>query len=229
MQEAVTLPAFFLFAGEGCEEWQSDMEKDSIEPKFHSLLSEVDKAFAALKQRYAAEICCGPGCDDCCHAVFSVSLAEAYFIERHVRSRLLFENPEVFEKVRKRAEDFKKELEQKEVRFSPVGNDQASMELYGQWRIRCPMLADDRRCAIYQLRPLTCRAYGLPLSISGRGHVCGLSGFTQGTDYPTIKMDNIHRYLLDLSKKLVEIKELGPEMATKREFLAAVVLRLAGE
>ena len=135
----------------------------------------------------------------------------------------------MFEKVRKRAEDFKKELEQKEVRFSPVGNDQASMELYGQWRIRCPMLADDRRCAIYQLRPLTCRAYGLPLSISGRGHVCGLSGFTQGTDYPTIKMDNINGYLLELSETLVTEMGLATERASKRIFLHEIVDRVAAE
>lgn len=205
------------------------MNSDSIESAFHSLLAEVDKTFATLKQGYAAEVRCAPGCDDCCHAVFSVSFAEACFIEGFLRRHLRSTNPVLFERVKMRAEDFNRERARQEKELPLIGNDVVASEKFGQWRIRCPMLDDDRRCAIYKIRPLTCRAYGLPLSINGRGHVCGLSGFARGRDYPTIKMDNIHRYLLDLSKKLVEIKELGPEMATKREFLAAVVLRLAGE
>lgn len=203
------------------------MNKDSIEQAFCSLLAEVDNAFSLLQQRYAAEVRCGPGCDDCCHAVFSVSLVEAYFIERHLRGHLLSENPVLFARIAERAEDFSRERERREKELPLAGNDPASSEQFGQWRIRCPMLADDRRCAIYKMRPLTCRGYGLPLSIHGRGHVCGFSGFTMGRDYPTIKMDNIHRYLLDLSASLAEVLNLNPDSAPQRMFLAAVVARIA--
>lgn len=205
------------------------MNSDSIEQAFYSLLAEVDNAFAALRQRYAAEVRCAAGCDDCCHAVFSVSLVEASFIERFLRRPLLLENPAAFGRMVERAEDFRKERERREKEVPLIGNDLASSEQFGQWRIRCPMLGDDRRCAIYEMRPLTCRAYGLPLSIDGRGHVCGFSGFTRGRDYPTIKMENIHRYLLELSESLARGKGLASDRAGQREFLAEVILRVAAD
>lgn len=198
-----------------------------IERSFRSLLSEVDKAFTALKQRYAIEVRCQPGCEDCCHAVFSVSLTEASFIEECLRE--LAANPVMFEKIAGRAVEFRKELARLEKELPLADNDRAASEKFGRWRIRCPMLGEDRRCAIYELRPLTCRVYGLPLSIAGKGHVCGFSGFAKGRDYPTIKMDNIHRYLLDLSKELAAARGDASEEAARREFLADVVLRLAGE
>ncbi|MEJ2691043.1 MAG: YkgJ family cysteine cluster protein, partial [Deltaproteobacteria bacterium] len=149
------------------------MNSDAIGHTFHSLLAEVDKAFAAMKQQFPGEVRCAPGCDDCCHAVFSVSLVEAWFIEQYFRRHLLAENPALFEEISERAEDFNRERERREQELPLAGNGLAASEKFGQWRIRCPMLDDDRRCAIYELRPLTCRAYGLPLSINGRGHVCG--------------------------------------------------------
>lgn len=203
------------------------MVLDDIERSFRSLLSEVDKAFAALRQRYGNEVRCQPGCDDCCHAVFSVSLVEASFIEQYLREHLLAGNPVLFERLAGRAIEFRKQQKRLEKELPVAGNGRAASEEFGRWRIRCPMLGDDRRCAIYELRPLTCRAYGLPLSIHGRGHVCGLSGFAKGQDYPTLKMDNINRYLLDLSKELAAARGGAPEMAAKREFLAEIILRLA--
>lgn len=205
------------------------MDLDDIERSFKSLLSEVDKAFATLRQRYGNEVRCEPGCDDCCHAVFSVSLVEASFIEQYLREHLLAGNPVLFERLAERAIEFRKEQKRLEKELPVAGNDPAASEEFGRWRIRCPMLDDASRCAIYDLRPLTCRAYGLPLSINGRGHVCGLSGFARGQDYPTIKMDNIHRYLLDLSKELAAARGLAPAMTGKREFLADLVLKVAAE
>ena len=39
----------------------------------------------------------------------------------------------------------------------------------------------------------------------------GFSGFVKGKEYPTIKMDNIHSYLLELSSSLAEARGLGAE------------------
>ena len=203
------------------------MDNDSIGRTFKSLLSEVDNAFVALTERYPAEVRCGPGCDDCCHAVFSISMVEAFFIERHLRSRLFAEDPELFERLARRAEDFQKERELREKEMPLVENNQASIEHFGKWRIRCPMLEEDKRCSIYQLRPLTCRAYGLPLSINGSGHVCGLSGFSRGKDYPTIKMEKIHGYLLGLSEELAAERGLSPDRASIRIFLYEVIVQVA--
>jgi hypothetical protein len=51
--------------------------------------------------------------------------------------------------------------------------------------------------------PITCRLYGIPTAIGGKGHTCGLSGFTKGKSYPTVNLDAIHQafliFLLNLS------------------------------
>ena len=39
--------------------------------------------------------------------------------------------------------------------------------------------------------------------LSGEGHTCGISGFKEGTAYPTINLDAIHRRLIEISKDLV--------------------------
>ena len=37
----------------------------------------IDEAFARVREEFPEEVRCGQGCDDCCHAVFDVSLVEA--------------------------------------------------------------------------------------------------------------------------------------------------------
>jgi hypothetical protein len=55
---------------------------------------------------------------------------------------------------------------------------------------------------LYENRPVTCRLYGVPLSIRGKGHVCGKCRFTAGTAYPTVALDRIQERLADLSRRL---------------------------
>ena len=100
---------------------------------------------------------------------------------------------------------------------------QTSREVFAKWRIRCPMLEDEKSCAIYDSRPVTCRIYGLPLSIEGRGHVCGFSGFEKGKDYPTVKMENINGYLRQLSTSLAAELKLPAERAGQRYFLFEIL------
>ena len=70
-------------------------------------------------------------------------------------------------------------------------------------KVRCPLLNDQNACDLYEYRPITCRFYGIPTSIAGEGHTCGLSGFLKGTAYPTVKLDIIQQKLFELSAKLV--------------------------
>ena len=74
-------------------------------------------------------------------------------------------------------------------------------------RIRCPFLNGEDLCDLYECRPITCRVYGVPTAIRGEGHTCGISGFQEGTAYPTIHLDKINTRLLELSKDL--LKEIG--------------------
>ncbi len=63
-------------------------------------------------------------------------------------------------------------------------------------RVRCPMLNDAQMCEIYEFRPLTCKLYGIPTAIGGKGYTCGLSGFEKGEKYPTASLDKIQNRLL---------------------------------
>ncbi len=76
------------------------------------------------------------------------------------------------------------------------------MEMAGE-KVRCPLLDDEHRCALYTSRPITCRLYGIPTAIGGVSYSCGRSGFSEGHAYPTAKLDPIHRQLHDISSALV--------------------------
>ena len=71
-------------------------------------------------------------------------------------------------------------------------------------RIRCPLLDSNDQCVLYDYRPITCRLYGIPTAIGGKGHVCGQSNFAAGASYPTVHLDKIQERLDRLS---VEIRD----------------------
>jgi hypothetical protein len=45
--------------------------------------------------------------------------------------------------------------------------------------------------------------YGIPVSIGGAGHTCGLSGFKEGKNYQTVNMDAIQKKLYEISDDVV--------------------------
>jgi Fe-S-cluster containining protein len=80
-------------------------------------------------------------------------------------------------------------------------------------RAPCPLLNDEKLCDLYSSRPITCRVYGIPTSIGGKPHICGESGFKEGTAYPAVNLDNINDRLIELSKDLLrEIGANNPKM-----------------
>jgi Fe-S-cluster containining protein len=78
------------------------------------------------------------------------------------------------------------------------------LSLLAEERVPCPLLNDDKRCDLYERRPITCRVYGIPTSIGGKPHICKESGFKEGVSYPTVNLDNINDRLFELSKKLLD-------------------------
>ena len=76
------------------------------------------------------------------------------------------------------------------------------MEDAARIKSRCPLLGDDDRCVLYDARPITCRVYGVPTAIGGRGHVWGLAAFEKGSAYPTVFMDKMYERLDSLSRDI---------------------------
>lgn len=143
----------------------------------------------ACADQFPAEVGCKAGCSDCCHAMFDLSLVEAMYINRKFnecfdfgaqRSAIL----EAAGEADRRATRLKRHYYQ---RARQGASDEEIMREAGRDRIRCPLLGRDDTCLMYEFRPVTCRLYGVPTVIQGKGHVCGKCSFHARQTYPTIQ------------------------------------------
>lgn len=199
--------------------------EDNLFAGFESLLREIHTLFSRMREEYPEEVRCVQGCVDCCHACFDVSFIEALYIYDHLAG---VRDAAAMNRAIDRAEKAREELE---ARLLPLGENPDPELILGhmsRWRIGCPLLAADNTCLLYDYRPVTCRVYGLPTMIGGTGHVCGFSGFDTGKRYPSVKLDNIWRYLGDLSLQAAEQrKEIDADDGRKRFFVHDIILARA--
>jgi len=156
------------------------------------LFQEIDAAFLQAKKQFRREVRCRPGCDDCCYALFDLSLAEAALLQSEFR-RL----------PRKTRRDILRRLEKYEKEWARKKPPLITPFVLSTVKIRCPLLNDQRRCDLYHVRPATCRLYGVPVEIEGETFVCGFSGFEPGKKYPTILFSKVQERLASLSEKIV--------------------------
>lgn len=181
--------------------------------RYEQLVAEVDAVFAKVATAHAPCVACKPGCGDCCHALFDLSLIEAVYLNSKfttsipfgpLRSEIMRAAGEADRDLTRMKKDYFKTM--KETGGDPEAVEQAVelvMQQAAKARVRCPLLLKDGDlCALYDFRPITCRLYGIPTAIAGKGHVCGLSGFKAGQGYPTVHMDKIQDRLDELSLDL---------------------------
>ena len=178
----------------------------SVQEELIDLFTTVDQAFVEVRTQFPDEVHCGQGCDDCCRAVFDLSLVEAVALASVAQGL---------------AEEAKESLLTRAAEASAVWEkviegDPADL---ARERIRCPLLGDDGLCLCYEARPVNCRTYGIPTVIAGAGHVCGFSGFESGADYPTVDLEQLQNALLAMSVRLA-----GEEAGRKRWPVAKVLL-----
>lgn len=172
--------------------------------RYEHLVAEADSLFERVQAAHSECVTCHTGCSDCCHALFDLSLVEAMALNRAFsaafgygkeRSDLLL-----------RAADIDRDstrIKREIYRASKQGAEAAEiMRQAAAVRIRCPLLDDQDKCLLYDKRPITCRIYGIPTAIGGKGHVCGKSAFTKGGAYPTVNMDGIQNRLAALSQDI---------------------------
>ncbi|WP_245628754.1 hypothetical protein [Salidesulfovibrio brasiliensis] len=91
-------------------------------------------------------------------------------------------------------------------------------------KMRCPLLGEEDLCTMYDKRPITCRLYGVPTAIEGKGHTCAKSGFKGGEKYPTVHVDMIHERLMDLSRDISEY--IGSKYKAMHEMLVPLSMAL---
>ncbi|MCG8470792.1 MAG: YkgJ family cysteine cluster protein [Desulfobacterales bacterium] len=184
--------------------------------KYETLVGQVEKVFAKVQGDFPSEVKCKAGCDDCCHALFDLTLVEALYIkskfDETYTGKARYEITERSNKADRALTKLKKEAFK---RHEKGESDEVIIESISKMRMRCPLLGEESTCLLYEHRPIACRVYGIPTSAAGKGHTCGFSGFKEGVQYPTLNMDLVYGQLYTISKELVrDLKSKHTRMDT---------------
>jgi len=171
--------------------------------KYEALAKLADETFDRVKKEHPDCIKCDSGCSDCCHALFDLSLIEAFYINHQFsqcfdgqeKQQLINRANSVDRKIHKIKRQAHKDFE--------AGKKEIDIMMDMSFkRARCPLLNLNDRCDMYDFRPITCRLYGIPIQIGNMSHTCNLSAFEEGVKYPSAKMDVIHQRLYAISLEL---------------------------
>ncbi len=175
--------------------------------RYERLLAEADALFGRVAAAHPECVSCGGGCSDCCHALFDLPLIEAMYLH-YSFSRAFPLGPER-SAILERAGDIDRHIHKiKRSVFHAAQKGEDSDAIFasvGRERCRCPLLGDDERCLLYNQRPATCRVYGIPTAIGGKGYTCSKSRFEPGKPYPTVQMEKIQERLAGLSLDLSQL------------------------
>jgi Fe-S-cluster containining protein len=201
------------------------MEFSTFFEKYNKIVAAADKVFEQIKNEYPDCVTCKIECSDCCNALFDISLVEALYISRKFREKFNGSGlDKLLEKANKADRKIYK-LKKDAYRDFKDGKDETA--IFGKMaeeRVRCPVLNESDQCDIYEFRPITCRLYGIPTAIGGKGHTCGLSEFAKGKSYPTANLDAIHQTLFNISTELVT--HIGSKYSRLSEIVVPISMAL---
>lgn len=193
--------------------------------RYEALVAEVDAVFKKFENDFPNEVKCEKGCCDCCYALFDLSLVEALYVNHHFGQRFSGKDRN---DVMERAADtdrklfkLKRDLWKASQAGKPAGE---IFETVAKTRMRCPLLGEGDLCVMYERRPITCRLYGVPTAIEGKGHTCAKSGFKGGEKYPTVHVDMIHERLMDISREMSEY--IGSKYKAMHEMLVPLSMAI---
>lgn len=172
--------------------------------RYEAFAREADALFEHIRGQHPELVVCREQCSSCCHALFDLSLVEALYLNRAFLERI----PEgeargAILAAADAADRQAARMKRKAFKDSQAGRD--SNEILAEIAaasVRCPLLDKEDRCLLYEVRPITCRLYGVPTAIGGKAHTCGKTGFAQGSSYPTVALDKIQQRLTLLSEEL---------------------------
>lgn len=173
--------------------------------KYEALLNLADQTFDKMKADYPDCVTCKETCADCCHALFDLSLIEALYINHHFHQTFTGKEKEARIEAANKIDRAIYKIKRSAYKALEAGTDEMEIlrEMATQ-RVRCPLLNREQRCDLYRFRPITCRIYGVPTSIGGQSHTCGITGFKEGQAYPTVNIDVLQRKLYELSAELTQ-------------------------
>jgi len=173
--------------------------------EYEALVALSEKTFKQVAEQYAEQVNCRIGCDDCCYALFDLSLIEAIYINHKFNEAFNASRLASLKEAANRIDRQIHKIKRSAHRDLMAGkNEELILMEMAAVRVECPLLNDAHQCELYAHRPITCRLYGIPTAIGGIGYTCGKSGFKEGEAYPTVNLDPIQRKLHDISADLVK-------------------------
>ena len=172
--------------------------------KYEEVSSTADELFLRVQKDFPECVKCEIKCEDCCHALFDLTLIEAIYINHQLNKKFKGKKKEQLLEKSNRADRKTYQIKKKAYQDKESGKNEVDilMEMAAE-RVRCPLLNGEGMCDLYEYRPITCRLYGIPTSIGGIGHTCGRSGFVEGQQYPTVNLDIIQKKLYEISAEFV--------------------------
>lgn len=178
--------------------------------EYEQLSAEAELIFNRVRADFSQCVSCEETCSDCCHALFDLSLVEAMYLSQAFKDSFDYgkERSDILaiaDIADRQIYKFKRMINKEAME----GKDHAELlAKVGAERQRCPLLGPDDRCRLYAKRPITCKLYGIPTTISGRSSTCGRSRFEAGKSYPSVNLDRIQDRLSALSQRI------GPAMGS---------------
>lgn len=132
---------------------------------YSSLLHRAAEWFQTVQARHASEMRCRQGCVLCCYGLFDISLPDALHVTLSLsalpaktRSAAAASAAEIQKKITKQAPELKAPY------LLKMGDDLLIDRIGARVPSpRCPFLAPDDTCFIYEHRPLACRIEGIPM------------------------------------------------------------------
>lgn len=199
--------------------------------QYEEVLAMADKVFERVKSEHLECVKCKTTCSDCCNALFDLYLIEALYINDKFNKKFKDGERERIVEKSNTADRTIHKLKRKAYKDLESGKDENEiLSKMAEERVRCPLLNDDDMCDLYEYRPITCRLYGIPTSIGGVSHTCGLSAFAEGKQYPTVNLEKIQNKLYEISVELVkEIKSRHVKLADVLVPLSMALLTIYDE
>jgi Fe-S-cluster containining protein len=172
--------------------------------RYLALSKAADAVFDQVKESHPECVNCRVECSDCCHAIFDLTLIEALYLNHRFEERFSGKEREDLLTRANTADRRIAKLKRKAFQSLQAGEEESDiLEKLGSERVGCPLLNEKSLCDLYDHRPITCRLYGIPASIGGKGRTCALSGFEAGKAYPTVNIDVIITRLQELSAEVI--------------------------
>jgi len=176
----------------------------------------VDREFDRVFRLFADRMHCGRGCSMCCSQMFSISLVEAAYISRAVKS-MPAEQRQRLQSAARAYVDRAREL-------VGAGNEdpegEEAVTPRPGLRLPCPALENDA-CSIYGARPIICRKWGIPVFNPGKPaelQACELN-FAPGEE---VEIDGLLEPQVELLGEWVQLKGRARERFQHPKMTATV-------